>query len=62
MTQFTDTKTPANMIDKMAGRYDGKELLPYTGRTGAMDAYKLPSLMQGSHEYRRDIEVLKCLD
>ena len=61
MTQFTDTKTPANMIDKMVGTYDGKELLPYTGRTGAMDAYKLPSLMQGSHEYRRDIEVLKCL-
>lgn len=55
-------KTPFTMIDKMAGQYDGRELMPYTGRPGAMDAYKLPSLMQGSLEYRRDIEVLRCLD
>ena len=61
MTQFTDTKTPANMIDKMVGTYDGKELLPYTGRPGAMDAYKLPSLMHFGKVYRKDIEVLKCL-
>jgi len=50
--------TPPTMIDKMKGTYDGKELLPYTGRPGAMDAYKLPSLMQGGPEYRKDIEVL----
>lgn len=50
------------MIDKMQGTYDGKELQPYTGRRGAMDAYKLPSLMQSGHEYRRDIEALRCLD
>lgn len=56
------TKTPANMIDKMAGQYDGRELQPFTGRSGAMDAYKLPSLMQGHLEYRRDIEELRCLD
>ena len=29
------------------GRYDGAELLPYAGRPGAMDAFKLPSLVQG---------------
>ena len=50
------------MINKMVGQYDGRELMPYTGRPGAMDAYKLPSLMQGGLEYRRDIEVLRCLD
>jgi hypothetical protein len=61
MTQFTDTKTPSTMIDKMKGTYDGKELLPYTGRPGAMDAYKLPSLMHFGQVYRKDIEVLKCL-
>lgn len=26
-----------------AGKYDGKELRPFQGRPGAMDAYKLPS-------------------
>ena len=29
------------------GRYDGAELRPYAGRPGAMDAFKLPSLVQG---------------
>ena len=29
------------------GRYDGAELRPYTGRPGAMDAFSLPSLVQG---------------
>lgn len=29
------------------GRYDGAELRPYTGRPGAMDAFRLPSLVQG---------------
>lgn len=29
------------------GRYDGAELRPYTGRPGAMDAFNLPSLVQG---------------
>lgn len=53
--------TPPTMIDKMAGTYDGKELLPYRGRPGAMDAYKLPSLMHYGQVYRKDIEVLKCL-
>ena len=48
-------KTPANMIDKMKGTYDGKELLPYTGRSGAMDAFKLPSLMHYGPVYRKDV-------
>ena len=55
-------KTPPTMIDKMAGTYDGRELLPYTGRPGAMDAYKLPSLMRFGPVYRKDLEDLKCLD
>jgi len=29
------------------GRYDGAELRPYTGRPGAMDAFRLPSMVQG---------------
>lgn len=55
-------KTPANMIDKMAGTYDGKELLPYAGRPGAMDAYKLPSLMHFGPVYRKDLEAICKLD
>ena len=55
-------KTPANLIDKMAGRYDGKELRPYTGRPGAMDAYKLPSLMHFGPVYRKDVDQLCKLD
>jgi hypothetical protein len=47
------------MIDKMAGKYDGKELLPYAGRRGALDALKLPSLMHYGHVYRKDVEDLK---
>lgn len=29
------------------GRYDGAELRAYTGRPGAMDAFRLPSMVQG---------------
>jgi hypothetical protein len=52
-------KTPPTMIDKMAGKYDGKELLPYACRPGAMDAFKLPSLMHFGRVYRKDVEDLK---
>jgi hypothetical protein len=52
-------KTLPNLIDKMAGRYDGKELLPFTGRKNAMDAFKLPSLMHYGHVYRKDVGDLK---
>jgi hypothetical protein len=47
------------MIDKMAGKYDGKELLPYACRPGALDALKLPSLMHFGRVYRKDLEQLK---
>lgn len=33
------------------GSYDGKELAPFEGRPGAMDAYRLPSLRLGSRVY-----------
>jgi hypothetical protein len=49
-------KTPSNQIDKMAGFYDYKELLPFTGRIGAMDAFKLPSLIGENRFFRRDHE------
>ena len=52
-------KTPPNLIDKMSGRYEGKELLPYAGRPGAMDAFKLPSLMHYGLVYRKDVGDLK---
>jgi hypothetical protein len=51
--------TPPTMIDKMKGTYDGKELLPYASRPGAMDAFKLPSLMHFGPLYRKDAEDLK---
>jgi hypothetical protein len=51
--------TPPTMIDKMKGTYDGKELLPYACRPGAMDAFKLPSLMHFGPLYRKDAEDLK---
>jgi hypothetical protein len=51
--------TPSTMINKMAGKYDGKELLPYTGRINSMDAFKLPSLMHYGRSYRKDVESLK---
>lgn len=52
-------KTPPPAINKMAGKYDGKELMPFTSRPGAMDAYKLPSLMHFGLVYRKDLEQLK---
>jgi hypothetical protein len=52
-------KTPPTMIDKMAGRYDGKEFLPYACRRGALDALKLPSLMHFGRVYRKDVGDLK---
>jgi hypothetical protein len=47
------------MINKMEGKYEGKELLPYACRPGAMDAFKLPSLMHFGPLYRKDAEDLK---
>jgi hypothetical protein len=52
-------KTPPTMINRMEGKYEGKELLPYACRPGAMDAFKLPSLMHFGRVYRKDVETLK---
>ena len=37
---------PANDVFKR-GTYEGKELRPFNGRPGSMDAYALPSLHMG---------------
>jgi hypothetical protein len=34
------------------GVYEGKELRPFTGRPGSMDAYALPSLHMGVQHKR----------
>lgn len=34
---------PSQLINNMAGKYDGAELRPYCGRPGAMDAFSKPS-------------------
>jgi len=50
--------TPSNTVNKMLGLYSGAELKPFTGRTGAMDAFKLPSLMGGKLIFRKDADKL----
>ena len=39
-------------VSDVAGLYDGRELQPYTGRPGAMDAYALPSIHNGQRVER----------
>jgi|TARA_R110000796_G_scaffold59629_3_gene137589 hypothetical protein len=51
--------TPSNIINKMAGTYDYAELRPFTGREGAMDAFKMPSLIGDKLVYRRDAGEIK---
>jgi len=34
------------------GTYNGEDLRPFEGRPGAMDAYKIPSLIAGKRVYR----------
>ena len=41
------------------GAYDGAELRPYQGRTGAMDAFALPSLINGRRVGRGGIDAAK---
>ena len=36
-------EAPANIVNRMLGNYDGKELLPFTGRPGSMAAFSLKS-------------------
>ena len=40
------------------GRYDGAELRPYTGRPGAMDAFNLPSSVNGKHVQPKRITAM----
>ena len=37
----------------LRGTYDGQELKPFDGRPGAMDAHRLPSLVNGRREVRQ---------
>ena len=41
------------------GTYDGAELRPYQGRPGAMDAFALPSLINGRRVGRGGIDAAK---
>lgn len=50
------TPAPGHLVSKMRGVYEGKELLPYDGRPGAMDAYKLPSMHQGKTHKRGEFK------
>jgi hypothetical protein len=43
----------------MLGLYTGNELRSFTGRPGAMDAFKLPSLIGDQRIFRKDVEKLK---
>lgn len=43
MTEDDDTLEVPHRTPR--GQYDGRELLPYVGRPGAMDAFDLPSRM-----------------
>ena len=46
-------KPRVERINRMLGTYDGAELRPFTGRPGAMDHEKYPSLMAEGRVYRR---------
>ena len=50
------TPAPWSLVSKMRGIYDGKELLPYASRPGAMDAFKLPSMHQGKPRKRGEFK------
>ena len=51
--------TPSTTINKMLGLYTGGELRSFTGRPGAMDAFKLPSLIGDQRVLRKDAGDLK---
>jgi hypothetical protein len=50
--------TPPPSLSKMLGVYVPLELKPFTGRPGAMDAFKLPSLIGNLPVYRKDADKL----
>jgi hypothetical protein len=47
------TGATARVSPRAKGLYDGRELQPFTGRPGAMDAFTLPSLVDGKRVPRR---------
>ena len=51
--------TPSTSINKMVGLYNPIELRPFEGRAGAMDAFKLPSLIGDRRLYRKDAGEIK---
>jgi len=51
--------TPSTTINKMLGLYNPIELRPFDGRVGAMDAFKLPSLIGDQRVLRKDAGDLK---
>ena len=51
--------TPSTSINKMVGLYNPVELRPFEGRVGAMDAFKLPSLIGEQRVFRKDAGDLK---
>ena len=51
--------TPSTSINKMVGLYNPIELRPFEGRAGAMDAFKLPSLIGDQRIFRKDAGELK---
>jgi len=51
--------TPSTTINKMVGLYNPVELRAFQGRPGAMDAFKLPSLIGNQLIYRKDAGELK---
>jgi hypothetical protein len=52
--------TPGNKIDKMTGKYDGKELQRNPGITeDRFEAYKLPSIVNGKRVYPRGHDAQK---
>ena len=51
-------KTPPPSLNKTLGAYVPLELKPFTGRPGAMDAFKLPSLIANVQVFREDADKL----
>ena len=51
-------KTPPPSLNKTLGAYNPLELKPFTGRPGAMDAFKLPSLIGNVQVFRKDADKL----
>ena len=51
--------TPSTTLNKMVGLYNPIELRPFEGRAGAMDAFKLPSLIGDQRVLRKDAGDLK---